>query len=391
MANNQARGSYSLFFMLCLAIRYQHRIVNLFFAFDQSLSRVSHLFILITSMFLSLAITGLYCQLSSEVMNGVIISLIAQKVVLVILNLLMVKRPKLRRIKSNDKDLELNRPDANGKQKEKEEKFKEIISYKLTACDKMAFSIGCFLIFAVIAGSVFFAILQSRRIVSEDNSRWATMFIILLILDFGIFEFVAICVSTYLLKQVGQHPAAFGKMRNYIIKYGPRAIRTAKVSFGEKPKKKAPASPVKEEPNSPVQKKEERKRNGPANSQERTRMRAKREREKAMNEGKKKKEQQAAEAKQVEEVEEMQEERVFYIKLKISFIQSVNLPTSQLSYSLHHSSPIVLPAFCSLFLFVKVFQDFIIQVHGIMGRYNWWLPTLLGILHEKYERCYNST
>jgi hypothetical protein len=73
------------------------------------------------------------------------------------------------------------------------------------------------------------------------------MFIIMLILDFGVFEFFAIFISTYILKKVGQHPAALGKLRNYIIKYGPRAIRTAKVSFGEKPKKKGPASPVKEE------------------------------------------------------------------------------------------------------------------------------------------------
>jgi hypothetical protein len=93
------------------------------------------------------------------VFNGVIISLLAQKVLLVILNLLMVKRPKLRRIKSNDKDLELNKPDPSGKPKEKDEKFKEVISYKLTPCDKMSFSIGYFIIFAVISGSVFFSIL----------------------------------------------------------------------------------------------------------------------------------------------------------------------------------------------------------------------------------------
>jgi|LauGreDrversion4_2_1035121.scaffolds.fasta_scaffold104502_2 hypothetical protein len=74
----------------------------------------------------------------------------------------MVKRPKLRRIKSEDKDIELNRPDPSGKKKEeKEPKFKEIMSYKLNSCDKMAFSIGYFIIFAVIGGSVFFSLMQS--------------------------------------------------------------------------------------------------------------------------------------------------------------------------------------------------------------------------------------
>ena len=74
----------------------------------------------------------------------------------------MVKRPKLRRIKSEDKDIELNRSDPSGKKKEeKEPKFKEIMSYKLNSCDKMAFSIGYFIIFAVIGGSVFFSLMQS--------------------------------------------------------------------------------------------------------------------------------------------------------------------------------------------------------------------------------------
>jgi len=62
-------------------------------------------------MFVSLAITGLYCQSSGGVVNGVIIAMIVQKALLILLNLLMVVRPKLRRIKCNDKDIELNRPD----------------------------------------------------------------------------------------------------------------------------------------------------------------------------------------------------------------------------------------------------------------------------------------
>lgn len=62
MVKNQARGTYSLFFMLCLAIRYQHRIVQLFFAYDPSLSRHSRAWILICSQFISLVICGIYCQ-----------------------------------------------------------------------------------------------------------------------------------------------------------------------------------------------------------------------------------------------------------------------------------------------------------------------------------------
>ena len=163
-----------------------------------------------------------------------------------VLNLLMVKRPKLKRIRSEDKDIELNRPDTSGKKKEeKEPKFKEVISYKLSPCDKMSFAIGYFIIFTVIGGSVYFSLMQSQKINSDDNGTWLTMFIVMLILDFGVFEFFAIGFSTFLLKKIGQHPAALGKLRNYIIKFGPRAIKSAKVSFGDKPKKKGPASPVK--------------------------------------------------------------------------------------------------------------------------------------------------
>jgi hypothetical protein len=71
------------------------------------------------------------------------------------------------------------------------------------------------------------------------------MFIVLVIVDFGIFEFIAIGISTILLKKVGSHPTAFGRLRNYVIKFGPRAIKSAKVNYGDK-KKKAPISPPKE-------------------------------------------------------------------------------------------------------------------------------------------------
>ena len=116
------------------------------------------------------------------------------------------------------------------------------------------------------------------------------MFIVHLIMDFGGFEFIAIIISTIFLKQIGKHPAALGKLRNYILKFGPRAIRTAKVSFGEKPKKKGPASPVKLQEEEKKEDKKKRSSSGPTDPRERARQRAKREREKAMAEVAKKKE-----------------------------------------------------------------------------------------------------
>lgn len=71
-----------------------------------------------------------------------------------------------------------------------------------------------------------------------SNSQWASSFALLAFLDFGVFEIVAIIVSTIILKKVGQHPENFGKYRDYVIKYGPRAIRSATVTFGEEEKKK---------------------------------------------------------------------------------------------------------------------------------------------------------
>jgi hypothetical protein len=100
-------------------------------------------------------------------LQGILVSLVAQKVILVILNLLMVKRPKLRRIKAFDKDIELNRPDGSGKVKDdKEPKFKEVITYKLSPCDKMSFAIGYFIIFTIIGGSIFFSLMYSQKISS---------------------------------------------------------------------------------------------------------------------------------------------------------------------------------------------------------------------------------
>jgi hypothetical protein len=227
--------------------------------------------------------------------QGILVSIVAQKVILVILNLLMVKRPKLRRIKANDKDIELNRPDTSGKVKEENEpKFKEVITFKLSPCDKMSFAIGYFIIFTIIGGSIFFSLMYSQKISASENGQWATMFVIMLIFDFGIFEFLAIFFSTVMLKKVGEHPTSLGRLRNYIIKFGPRAIRTAKVSFGEKPKKKGPASPAKAQEVEETKGKEKKRSSGPSDPRERARLRAKREREKTMAEAAKKKEQQAA-------------------------------------------------------------------------------------------------
>ena len=227
--------------------------------------------------------------------QGILVSLVAQKVILVILNLLMVKRPKLRRIKAFDKDIELNRPDTTGNAKEDNEpKFKEVITFKMSPCDKMSFAIGYFIIFTIIGGSIFFSLMYSQKINSQENSQWASMFVVFLIFDFGIFECLAIIISTVMLKKVGEHPTSLGRLRNYIIKFGPRAIRTAKVSFGEKPKKKGPASPVKAQEVEETKGKEKKRSSGPTDPRERARLRAKKEREKAMAEATKKKEQQAA-------------------------------------------------------------------------------------------------
>lgn len=92
--------------------------------------------------------------------KGAIIALIGQKVLLMLLNTLMVKRPKLKRIRSEDKDIELNRPNAQ-KKEDKEPKFKEVMSYAMNPSDKMSFSIGYFIIFGVIGGSIYFALGQS--------------------------------------------------------------------------------------------------------------------------------------------------------------------------------------------------------------------------------------
>jgi hypothetical protein len=107
----------------------------------------------------------------------------------------------------------------------------------MSPCDKMAFSFGFFLIFAIIAGSVFFSIMKSQTINSTENTTWLGMYFTLITMDFTVFEFGCIFLSISLLKKVGSHPTALGRLRNLVIKYGPRAIRTAKVTHGEEPKK----------------------------------------------------------------------------------------------------------------------------------------------------------
>jgi hypothetical protein len=112
----------------------------------------------------------------------------------------------------------------------------------------MSFSLGFFLIFTAITGSIYFSITKSQTINSTENGTWAGMFFTLLVVDLIVFELVCILISVSLLKKVGSHPTALGKFRNLVIKYGPRAIRTAKVTHGESAKppaaKKAEAKPT---------------------------------------------------------------------------------------------------------------------------------------------------
>lgn len=147
----------------------------------------------------------------------------------------MVKLPKTKKQKIEDAELGLNKNPSSDKKKN-EPKYKEYISYKLSPCDKMALSFGFFLIFAIIAGSVFFSIMKSQTINSTENGTWAGMYFTLITMDFTVFEIGCIFISISLLKKVGSHPTALGRLRNYVIKYGPRAIRSAKVSHGDEPK-----------------------------------------------------------------------------------------------------------------------------------------------------------
>jgi hypothetical protein len=54
-------------------------------------------------MFINLAITGFYCTSNSTGMTAVI-TIAAQKVFLMLINTLMVKRPKRKLVKNNDED-----------------------------------------------------------------------------------------------------------------------------------------------------------------------------------------------------------------------------------------------------------------------------------------------
>jgi hypothetical protein len=148
----------------------------------------------------------------------------------------MTKKPKLKKIRVNESDFTINRTVGN----ETKPRIinKEFISYKLSPGDKMSLAIGYFALFGAMTGCIYYCLSQSQKIDSTSNTQWASSFVLSLFLDFAVVEIVAITVSTLVLKKVGQHPANFGKARNYVIKYGPRAIRTAVISFGSGPKKK---------------------------------------------------------------------------------------------------------------------------------------------------------
>lgn len=150
---------------------------------------------------------------------------------LIILNLLMVKKPK-RKYNKIDPKITLERKED--KQMIKDHSTEIIMSYNMTPCDKVSLAIGYFIIFTVIGASIFYSLLQSQRITSDENTSWAGTYVLLLFFDFLLFESVAVIISTLILKKIGSHPAAMGPFRNFYLKYGPRLIKRAIVEK-EKP------------------------------------------------------------------------------------------------------------------------------------------------------------
>jgi hypothetical protein len=175
-------------------------------------------------------------------MNGAAVAVILQKILLVILNLLMAKLPRLKIHKIDDVELGLNKPTDTkkptlGKKTPDADKpkYKEYVSYKMNPCDKMSLAIGYFLIIVVMGVSIFYSLMQSQKINSTDDANWASLLIFSIFLDFGIFETCAITIGAILLKLVGSHPLALGRLRNFIVKYGPRAIKSAEVTVNIEP------------------------------------------------------------------------------------------------------------------------------------------------------------
>lgn len=204
-------------------------------------------------MFLNMGITGFFCQTDPNAVSSAIKAILIQKVVLALLYQLMVKKPKKKMIKF-DPDLKVKPP------KEKDRPKPELtMNYKLTPCDKVSLAIGYFLIFALIGGSLFFGLLKSQQISEAENTSWNTAFILSVFIDLVVFEFISIFFSTLLLKHVGSHPAAMGPLRNYVIKFGPRVIRDAKVD-----KAPARAAPKKQKLQPSSERKVHREKHAPA-------------------------------------------------------------------------------------------------------------------------------
>jgi len=88
----------------------------------------------------------------------------------------------------------------------------------------------------IIGGSLFFGLLKSQQISESDNTSWTAAYIVSFLIDLVVVEFLAIIMSTLLLKHVGSHPAAMGPLRNYVIKFGPRVIRDAPIDKAAAPK-----------------------------------------------------------------------------------------------------------------------------------------------------------
>ena len=80
--------------------------------YDKGLSRVTRGFLMIVTMFVNLAVTGFYCQSDIGESASALRAILYQKVILMVLYQLMVKKPKTK-IHKFDPDLTLDKGKSN--------------------------------------------------------------------------------------------------------------------------------------------------------------------------------------------------------------------------------------------------------------------------------------
>eukprot|EP00347_Sterkiella_histriomuscorum_P024341 403331462 len=224
-----------------LAIKNQHRLMQIFIFYDNQIPRAVKAVEFGTSLFILMLFAGLYSASDSmNVMQSIIPSFIGiaiQKIILLFANLMVrrsqaiiasKKSPEQRNKELENQDTDTDRP--NSYQNAVSQTNNHITPQKRSSTEMISLIFGLVFMTIIIATCLFGSFMMAETLDESDNMQWTINFVIAMIIDLVIVEMILVTLGAVITMKIGSSPDALGGVRNIMLNLGPKAIRRAILS-----------------------------------------------------------------------------------------------------------------------------------------------------------------